>query len=171
MDVSSPFPPLAEMLHREQPILKRNKAWCCFCFYYTKIKQGIRKQTAQAVISSVCAQTSTPADSRDRFNHQTDRSFDNKCFKLIWEKALYIQHLSNSLLGCFLASWQKQFKPPTSREAACFHTDTNLLACIPLSGHIIYSCPKCPSTIQHSLPTAENTAAAQCFSTLHLQEL
>lgn len=114
---------------------------------YTKIKQGIRKQTAQAVISSVCAQTSTPADPRRRFNHQADSSSDNKLLKFIWKKALYIQHLWNSLPWCFLASWQKAFKPPTSREAARFHTDTNLLAFIPLLGHFVHSFPKRPSPL------------------------
>lgn len=49
------------------------------------------------------------------------------------------------MFSCFLAKKKKnrkKFKPPTSREAARFHTDPNPLAFIPLLGHIVQSFSK-----------------------------
>lgn len=134
------YTPHSQCWNKTKGILK---ARCCFCFYHMRFKQGLRKQTAEAVISSVCGETSTLTDSRERFNQQADRSSDNQLFKLIWKKALYIQHLQNSLVWCLLGSWQKKVSPPTTREAARFRADTDCFAFISPLGHIIHPFSLC----------------------------
>lgn len=60
--------------------------------------------------------------------------------KFIWKG--HVQHLWNPLLWCFLASWQQNCNPPTSRR---LHTDPDYSAFIPHMGHIIQPFSKCVS--------------------------